>query len=181
MEMILALVVVIAVIIFGALISMGNERQRRAIDGLRERVVSWAIQDLQIKRDALVSDVKIDDPISWLNKVITKTVGYNLDLHYEGFYDSPLALVCAYGNRGCKVVLSPLSPREIHRLEERKTRLSKFSENNPVYLIRKSTAVYDMSILNAGFLFHLELQSVWTSLTGQNNENMNRLWLYLLE
>ncbi len=51
MEIILAIVVAAAVIFFGALISMGNERQRRAIDGLREQVVLWAVQDLKIKRE----------------------------------------------------------------------------------------------------------------------------------
>lgn len=43
MEIILAIVVAAAVVFFGALISMGNERQRRAIDELREQVVMWAV------------------------------------------------------------------------------------------------------------------------------------------
>ena len=37
LDILFALAVLAAVIIFGALISMGNERQRRAIDGLREQ------------------------------------------------------------------------------------------------------------------------------------------------
>lgn len=57
MEMILALVVVIAVIIFGALISMGNERQRRALDGIREQTALWASQDLRLKREKLASSL----------------------------------------------------------------------------------------------------------------------------
>ena len=57
MEIILAVVVGVAVIIFGALISLGNERQRKAIDGLREQVVLWAMQDLRIKRESLARDV----------------------------------------------------------------------------------------------------------------------------
>ena len=39
MELLLALTVISAVIIFGAMISLGNERQRRAIDELREQGV----------------------------------------------------------------------------------------------------------------------------------------------
>lgn len=68
MEIILAIVVGVAVIFCGALISMGNERQRRAIDDLREQVVRWAIQDLRIKHERLARDVRIDDPLDWLNK-----------------------------------------------------------------------------------------------------------------
>ncbi len=63
MEIILAIVVGVAVIFFGALISAGNERQRKAIDGLREQVVLWAIQDLRIKRENLACDVHVDDPL----------------------------------------------------------------------------------------------------------------------
>jgi hypothetical protein len=53
MEITLAVVVAAAVIFFGALISTGNERQRKAIDGLREQVIMWAMQDLRIKREKL--------------------------------------------------------------------------------------------------------------------------------
>ena len=60
MEIILAIVVGVAVIIFGALISMGNERQRKAIDSLREQVVLWAMQDLRIKREGLARDVHVE-------------------------------------------------------------------------------------------------------------------------
>ena len=38
MEIILAIVVASAVIFFGALISMGNERQRKSIDNLRDQL-----------------------------------------------------------------------------------------------------------------------------------------------
>jgi len=75
MEIILAIVVATAVIFFGALISMGNERQRRAIDDLREQTVLWAMQDLRIKREKLARDVRIDDPIGWLNRITVKSVG----------------------------------------------------------------------------------------------------------
>ena len=63
MEIILAIVVGVAVIFFGALISAGNERQRKAIDGLREQVVLWAMQDLRLKRERLARDVHVDDPL----------------------------------------------------------------------------------------------------------------------
>ena len=51
----MALVVVIAVLIFGALISLRNELQRKAIEGLREQAALWAVQDIKIKREKLAS------------------------------------------------------------------------------------------------------------------------------
>ena len=69
-EIILALVVAVAVIFFGALSSAGNERQRKAIDALREQVVFWAMQDLRIKRERLARDVRVDDPLLALRRKI---------------------------------------------------------------------------------------------------------------
>ncbi len=59
MEIILAIVVAAAMIFFGALISIGNERQRKAIDALREQTELWAMQDLRIKRERLVREVRV--------------------------------------------------------------------------------------------------------------------------
>ena len=72
MDAILAILVLGAVIFFGALISAGNERQRKALDGIREQTALWAMQDLRLKREKLARDVKVDDPIAWLNQVVAK-------------------------------------------------------------------------------------------------------------
>ncbi len=61
MEIILAIVVASAVNFFGALISMSNERQKRAIDSLREQAVNWAVQDIKIKRERLAQTVQVPD------------------------------------------------------------------------------------------------------------------------
>ncbi len=49
-DLILAIIVIGAVIAFGALVSVGNERQRRAIDALHHAYKQWALQDLRLKR-----------------------------------------------------------------------------------------------------------------------------------
>ena len=49
-DTIFAILVLGAVIFFGALLSIGNERQRKAIDGIREQASYWAEQDLRLKR-----------------------------------------------------------------------------------------------------------------------------------
>ena len=117
MEIVLAIVVVIAVIFFGALISMGNERQRKAIDELREQTVLWAIQDLHIKRERLAREVRVDDPLGWLNRMTSKVCGYDLNLQVVEAIDEPRALICVTGD-GSKVVFSPLSPGEIRRMKQ---------------------------------------------------------------
>ena len=178
MEIILALVVVIAVIIFGALLSMGNERQRRAIDGLREQIVLWAMQDLRIKREKLARDVKVDDPLGWLNSVVAKVIGNNLDLEVEEFFDEPQALVCRSRDVG-KVVLTPLSPAALRqRNQVNRARLAQVAVNNPLLSLPRGTQQHEISVLNGGMLFDLELPLAWKALTAQQVEHIDCLWIY---
>ena len=128
MEIILAMVVASAVIFFGALISMGNERQRKAIDGLREQVVLWAVPDLKIKREHLAQTVQVPDPTGWLNKAASKVYGYDLKLQVVDKFEEPQALVCTSGDSSVRVVFSPLSPADICRIKGGKqNRLSQFA------------------------------------------------------
>ncbi len=180
MEIILAIVVGVAVIFFGALISMGNERQRRAIDALREQTELWAMQDLRIKRDKLARDVRVENPIAWLNKVATKVSGLDLDLQIVESYDEPRVLVLISGSQNRKIMLSLYSPNEIKRMKDgRRSKLSQFGKNNPLLSLPHNTSVCEISVLNAGFLFDLELKLVWKELTGQSDDQPERLWMYI--
>jgi hypothetical protein len=180
MEMVLATVVIIAVIFFGALISMGNERQRKAIDNLREQTALWAMQDLRIKRERLVRNVRVDDPLGWLNKVATKVCGCNLNLQIVEAFEEPRALICATGDGG-KVVFSPLSPSEIRSIKrDRRSRLSQFADRNPLPSLPRNANAYELSVLNGGLLFDLELPLAWNGLTGNNIDEMGIVWMYLI-
>jgi len=180
MEIILAIVVGAAVIFFGALISAGNERQRKAIDGLREQIVLWAMQDLRIKRERLARDVQVNNPIDWLNKITAKVSGFNLNVQAVEFFDSPQTLVCASADGTNKVIFSPLSPTEIHQINRNKrSRLSQYSDQNPLLSMSHHVQVYELSVLNGGILFDLELPLAWKSLTNQEIEQIERLWMYM--
>lgn len=181
MEIILAIVVGVAVIFFGALISLGNERQRKAIDGLREQVVLWAMQDLRIKRERLARDVHVDDPLGWLNKVAAGICGYELDLQVIEVFENPRVLICATGD-GCeKVIFTPHTPREIRTMKRAKhSRLSQYAERNPLLSLPRNATAFECSVLNHGILFDLELPIVWKGLTGNQIDEMDVLWMYLI-
>lgn len=182
MEIILALVVVIAVVFFGALISMGNERQRRAIDNLREQIVQWAVQDLQIKKEKPGKEVRIDDPIDWLNKVTSNVVGYTMQMQFVEFFESPVVLECTVNGSTKRALFSPLSPRDIRRLKKEQTsRLAQLARNNPLFSLPRRTEIYEISVLNSGMTFDLELQKAWQSLARYDIGQKNQLWLYLLK
>lgn len=180
MEIILAIVVGVAVIFFGALISLGNERQRKAIDGLREQVVLWAVQDLRIKRERLAHDVHVDDPLGWLNKVAARVCGYGLNLQVIEAFENPRALICATGDGNGKVVFTPHSPGEIRTMKRAKySRLSQYADRNLLLSLPRNESVFECSVLNNGFLFDLELPLAWKGLTGDNVDEMSIIWMYM--
>lgn len=179
METILAVVVIAAVICFGALISAGNERQRKAIDELREQTALWAIQDLRIKRERLARDVRVDDPLRWLNNLAAKIYGYDLNLQVNEAFDEPPVLVCITGDSGDKVLFSPLSPSEIRQLNRNKrSRLSQYGDRHPLLSLPRQITAYEFSVLNSKILFDLELPLAWKGLTNQETPQMERLWMY---
>ncbi len=180
MELLLALAVITAVIIFGALISLGNERQRRAIDALREQVVLWAIQDLRIKREHLVREVQVDNPLEWLNRNAAKACGYDLKLQVIEAFDKPRTLVCSTGDGSEHVIFTPVSPDDIRRFRnDKRDRLSRITTQSPLLRLPRKATGYELSTLNGGMVFDLELALAWTGLTGQGSESMERLWMYI--
>lgn len=181
MEITLSIVVIAAVIFFGALISAGNERQRKAIDGLREQVILWAMQDLRIKREKLARDVQVIDPTEWLNKTVAKAIGSSLNLQPVEFFDGPQALICASADGINKTIFSPLSPTEIHQMKRiRRSRLSQYGDSHPLLSLPRKVTAYEFSVLNSNILFDLELPLAWKRLTNQETPQMDRLWMYKL-
>lgn len=181
MDVILAILVVGAVIFFGALISAGNEHQRKALDGIREQAALWAMQDLRLKREKLARDVKVDNPLVWLNQVASKTYGENLSLEVTEVFDIPQALV-TLGQNGQKIIFSPAAKEEIrHLTKERRSRLSRSNDTHPLLNLPRGVKQMELSILNEGILFDLELSLAWKGLTGQELCEVERLQMYIFE
>ena len=179
MEIILAIVVAAAVIFFGALISIGNERQRKAIDALREHTELWAVQDLLIKRERMARAVQVNDPLAWLSKIATRVSGLDLNLEFVESYDEPRALLCIAGDQNSKILFSPLAQKEIQRIKSgKRNRLSGIGEAHPLLSLPQKVAIYELSILNAGIIFDLELQLAWKELTGQSANQLEKIWMY---
>ena len=179
MELLLALAVITAVIIFGALISMGNERQRRAIEELREQVVLWAIQDLRIKRERLAREVRVDDPLEWLNQVVSRMTGNNMVLTVSEFFEDPQVLVCTTGESRT-VALSPASPKDIRRFQQAaKSKLSRVGNVHPLMSLPRNIEILELSMLNGGLLFDLELEIAWRGLTGRQINQEESLFMYI--
>ena len=180
MEIILAIAVISAVIFFGALISIGNDRQRKAIDGLRHQVTMWAIQDLRIKGEKFAREVTVKDPLEWLSRVVSKASGKQYDLDVVGTVDNHLALVCLDRNGNHKLAVSLQSPLESRKAgAKQRNRLSGGDLQDDFLSLVKRADVYELSLLNGGTLFDLELQVVWEQLTRQRHDGRDVLWVYV--
>ncbi len=182
MEILLAIVVASAVIFFGALISMGNERQRKAIDGLREQVVLWSVQDLKIKREHLAQTVQVPDALVWLNQVTSKVCGSPVNLSVIEQVDNPDVLVCLNGDNNGKFVFTMIPPNEIRAIQRaRRNRVFRYSDTNPLLSLPRNSSAYECSVLNVGILFDLELAIAWRKLTTPSAECRESLWIYVLD
>ena len=182
MEILLAMVVISAVIFFGALLSMGNERQRRAIDDLREQVVLWAVQDLKIKREKLARTVQVPDPLGWLNKQASKVYGYDLDLQVLEMFEAPQALVCTSAYFDMKIIFSPVSPSELRQARKnKKSSLFSIIGDNPLLTLPRNVIIREISVLNGGLLFDLELSLAWKDLSGRSSGDIQRIWAYFFK
>ncbi len=179
MDAVFAILVLGAVIFFGALISAGNERQRKALEGIREQAAQWAMQDLRLKREKLAREVKVDDPVVWLNRVVAKVYGENLGLIVTEVFDNPQALVCT-AKDGRKVVLSPASLGDARRLKrDRKSKLSRIGNNHPLMNLHSDLDSIEISILNSDVLFDLELPLAWRLISGVDVYQVDKLWVYV--
>jgi hypothetical protein len=180
-DLFLAVVVVGAVIAFGALISVGNERQRRAIDALHQAYKQWAVQDLRLKRGTVSTQIRIEDLTAWLTKVISLGFGRKAIVMDYQLHNAPVTTVEFHDAEVGTTVLCTLeSPDVLLPMLRKKHRVLRGElHSNPLYLVGRKTTAVELSMLNAGAMFDVELPVAWNSLTGQVTES-DTLWVYII-
>lgn len=179
MDTIFAILVLGAIIMLGALISIGNERQRRAIDGIRIQTARWAEQDLRMKREKLAQNVKVEDPLMWLNRVVASVYGENLNLVVTDFSTDPEVMICHSHENGRLVIFAHQSPDDLKRMtREKKSYLARLGNQHPLLPYPKGLTTYELSILNAGLLFDLEAPEAWQQMGGKPGTG-DHLWMYV--
>ncbi len=75
MDILIGTSLLIAIVLLGALITAGNERQRKALDGIREQVEAWAQEDILIKREKVARSIQVEAPLAWLEKDCSRCFG----------------------------------------------------------------------------------------------------------
>lgn len=181
-ELLLTVAVVASVLFFGALITRGNERQRRAIDRLHTAYKQWAVQDLRLKRGMAGNQIKIEDRTAWLRKVTAQAFGRETLVMDFYKHESPVVSVeFLDASTGSTVVCALESPDEVKAIVKKKRpTIAGDLRTNPIFRFGKKTHAVELSLLNAGMLFDLELPVAWDAFTGRTTE-AGTLWAYILD
>ena len=167
MELSITVVLLASLLFLGLLISAGNERQRKAIDGLREQAETWAEQDIRIKREKVAREISVSDPLVWLESVSAAALGEPPKLLSLSTWQKEnlvaLIALCADGRR---LVFTPV-PRKrlLAALKEKKSALTGVSGtllgDKPV-----KTPFWDLSVVSSGMFFDIEANQVWKAVHG---------------
>ena len=180
-DLFLSIVVIAAVVIFGALISVGNERQRKAIDRLHVAYKQWAVQDLRLKRGTVSAQTHIEDLTAWLTKATSLAFGHKTIVMDYQVHNAPVTTVEFHDAEvGTTVVCTLESPDVlIPMLRKKRSVLRGELLSNPAFHINKKTPAIELSMLNAGAMFDIELSVAWNTLTGQVTQS-DTLWAYVV-
>ena len=181
-DLLLAVVVIGAVIAFVALISVGNERQRRAIDALHQAYKQWAVQDLRLKRGTVSAHIRIEDLTAWLTKITSLSFGRKTIVMDYQLHNSPVNTVEFHDAEVGKTIICTLESPDVLKsiLKKKRPVLRGELRPNPLFRVGKKTPTVELSMLNAGVMFDVELPIAWNTLTGQATES-DTLWAYILD
>ena len=181
-DLFLAVVVIAAVIAFGALISVGNERQRRAIESLHQAYKQWAVQDLRLKRGTVSAQTRIENVTAWLTKVTSLAFGHKILVMDYQLHNAPVTSIEFSDTESGNRVICTLEPPGIliALLRKKRSVLGGELRSNPLFRVGKKTPAVELSQLNAGAMFDIELPVAWSMLTDQVT-TADTLWAYILD
>lgn len=181
-DLFLSIIVVAAVVVFGALISVGNERQRKAIDRLHVAYKQWAVQDLRLKRGTVASQIQINDMPGWLTKATTLGLGRKTSILDVQKHETPVPTIEMHDSETGKTLVCVVDTPDtvMNILKRRKPVIRGDLRSNALFRIGRKTPVIELSMLNAGSLFDVELPVAWKTLTGEVTDS-ETLWAYILD
>jgi hypothetical protein len=177
LDIVIGVVVVGAVVFFGALISAGNERLRKASLELNKIADGYFTQRLRLARGQAQMNVSIPNHAAWLSEAFSKAYGEEKSLTKGKYHKDPECLEMLDVN-GRPVLFTPLPPDHLARMiKNQKRGKQALGQDNPLLKIGRDAIVNELNILNTTPLFDLELPVAWKELTGQPT-TAEKLWAY---
>ena len=183
LDTILAIVVLFAILLFGALMVAGNDRQRKAIDGLNTSYSRWAEHDLILKRAACAKTVQVEDPKAWLDNLATQVFGMSPKIISLTAWDAgdakAMLAICPEGHN---LVVTPILPAAFRKLITARKR------NGASAAIARTTvgilgnrpgkvSCHELNIISAGTFFDVEAGQAWEKLFNEKL-SVDRLYMF---
>jgi hypothetical protein len=187
MDVVLAVVVVVLIIMFGALLTRGNALLSNALSDLNTLARDWAIEDLKIKKAKLAKTTKMPDSKAWVGRILKKVTGDHFpvsQIQSPGQRISPefLNVVLSDGRRVVLCIGSPEMLRKM-RSERHRGAAGRLAEAagqvHPLIPYPKNAATYQLDDLSCGVEFDAEAKLVWKSVMKEDLV-VDRLWAYVL-
>jgi hypothetical protein len=169
MDILIGTSLLIAIVVLGALISAGNERQRKALDGIREQVEAWAQEDILIKREKVARSIQVEAPLAWLEKTAAGILGQTPGIISSTTWEkNGLLAIIAVCKDGGRLVFTPV-PRDRFLKSVRLNKRGTLAQAETSVLGEKPEKAphYELSVLTSGMFFDIEAAQAWQALSGQ--------------
>lgn len=169
MDILIGISLLIAIVLLGALLTAANERQRKALDGIREQVEAWAQEDILIKREKIARSLQIENPLAWLEKTAAGVLGMIPGVLSTSLWEKDgMVAIVAVRKDGGRLVFTP-APRERFLKVVKLKKRGALSQADTGLLGEKPESVshYDLSVVTSGMFFDIEAAQVWQVLAGQ--------------
>jgi hypothetical protein len=170
MDILIGTSLLIAIVLLGALLTAANERQRKALDGIREQVEAWAQEDILIKREKVARTIQVESPLAWLEKIAAGALGLVPGILSTSLWEKDgLMAVIAVRNNGGRLVFTP-TPRErfLKTVKLKKRGALTQAETGLLGDKPEKVSCYDLSVVTSGMFFDIEAALVWQALSGQS-------------
>jgi hypothetical protein len=169
MDILIGTSLLVAIVLLGALITAGNERQRKALDGIREQVEAWAQEDILIKREKVARSIQVQAPLAWLEKTAAGVLGQAPGIMSATPWekDGLLAMI-AVCKDGSRLIFTPVPyDRFLKSIRLNKRGALAQAETSVLGDRPEKVAHYDLSVLTSGMFFDIEAAQAWQALSGQ--------------
>ena len=169
MDILIGTSLLIAIVLLGALMTAGNERQRKALDGIREQVEAWAQEDILIKREKVARSIQVEAPLAWLEKTAAGVLGQAPGIMSATLWekDGLLAMI-AVCKDGSRLIFTPVPyDRFLKSIRLNKRGALVQAETSVLGDRPEKVAHCDLSVLNSGMFFDIEAAQTWQALSGQ--------------
>jgi len=178
-----SVIIVLEIAVFGIWAVIYLRRQAMALKrtaDIEEQRNSFLIRS---RRDKLAGEIEINNPLSWLNNILTPRLDFPIELIDTPFVVKEQAVVVGLADNGKSVAVSTLGPKDLAKAFKRASQNGQgmdVSDMDAAQSIVKGARPYRAALVDRGTsdVFDLEIKKAGALLGVDWNES-DELWFYV--